>query len=132
MTLRFESIICALCTILALFAGTTGRYTMGAEQERAGTGATTSGRKASPIPEIARPVMFNTPEADRILSSLQVFPPDNPWNEDISKRPVDRNSRNLIASVGAEKSLAYNLDMGFILVPPNQKRVPVRVTDVPR
>jgi hypothetical protein len=76
-------------------------------------------------------VMFNTPEADRILSSLQVFPPDNPWNEDISKRPVDRNSRNLIASVGAEKSLAYNLDMGFILVPPNQKRVTVSVTAYP-
>jgi hypothetical protein len=131
MILRFESITCALCTILALFAGTTGRYTLRAEQERARRGATTNGRKASPIPEIVRPVMFNTPEADRILSSLQVFPPDSPWNEDVSKRPVDHNSKNLIASVGAEKSLAYNLDMGFILVPPNQKRVPIRVTEYP-
>ena len=75
--------------------------------------------------------MFNTPEADRILSELQIFPPDNPWNEDISKHPVASNSRNLIASVGADKSLAYNLDMAFILVPPNQKRVPVRINQYP-
>ena len=75
--------------------------------------------------------MFNTPEADRILATLEVFPTGNPWKEDISKRPVDRNSRNMIASVGAEKNLAYNLDMGFILVPPDQKRVPVSVTAYP-
>jgi len=72
--------------------------------------------------------MFNTPEADRILAALQVFPPDNPWNEDISNRPVHRNSKNLIASVGALKNLAYNLDMAFILVPPDQKRVAVKLT----
>ena len=81
------------------------------------------------MPAITRPVMFNTPEADRILAALQVFPPDNPWNEDISRRPVHPNSKRLVASVGAEKPLAYNLDMGFILVPPDQKRVPVRIVD---
>ena len=75
--------------------------------------------------------MFNTSEADRILAALQVFPSDNPWNEDISKRPVHANSKNLVASVGNEKILAYNLDMGFILVPPGQKRVPVKVTGYP-
>jgi hypothetical protein len=131
MTLRFKSIPYTLCTIAAMFAATSGQHTMGAEQERDGTGTASSARKRPPTPEITRPVMFNTPQADRILSSLQVFPPNNPWNEDISLRPVDRNSKNLIASVGAEKSLAFNLDMGFILVPPNQKRVPVRVTEYP-
>jgi hypothetical protein len=79
------------------------------------------------MPEITRAVMFNTPEADRILATLQVFPPDNPWNEDISQRPVHPNSKRLVASVGIEKRLAYNLDMAFILVPPDQKRVPVRL-----
>ncbi len=81
------------------------------------------------MPRITEPVMFNVPAADRILSSLQIYPADNPWNEDISQRPVHRNSRALVASVGPEKSLAYNLDMAFILVPPNQKRVSVRLTD---
>ena len=83
------------------------------------------------MPKITRPVMFNTPEADRILAALQVFPADNPWNEDISNRPVHANSKNLIASVGNEKILAYNLDMAFILVPPNQKRVQVKIHDYP-
>jgi hypothetical protein len=84
-----------------------------------------------PVFEIRQPVMFNTPEADRILSSLQVFPPDNPWNEDISNRPVRANSRKIIEAIGAEKPLAFNSDMGFILVPPDQKRVDVKITAYP-
>ena len=131
MTLRFKSASCAFGVILALFAVSSGQHTMGAEQARGATAPRSSGRERPPTIEIDRPVMFNTPEADRILTSLQIFPPDNPWNEDISKRPVDRNSKNLITSVGAEKSLAYNLDMGFILVPPNQKKVAVSVTAYP-
>jgi hypothetical protein len=84
-----------------------------------------------PVFEIRRPIMFNTPEADRILSSLQVFPPDNPWNEDISNRPVRANSRKIVESIGAEKPLAFNSDMGFILVPPDEKRVDVKITAYP-
>jgi hypothetical protein len=84
-----------------------------------------------PMPPIAQPVMFNTPEADRILAALQVFPSDNPWNEDIARRPVHPNSKRLVASVGEDKRLAYNLDMAFILVPPDQKRVPVTVNGYP-
>jgi hypothetical protein len=84
-----------------------------------------------PAPAIARPILFNTPEADRILASLQIFPPDNPWNEDISKLPVHPTSAKMIAGIGADKPLAYNLDMGFILVPPNQPRVPVKLVSYP-
>ena len=76
-------------------------------------------------------VMFDTPEADRILAGLQVFPPDNPWNEDISTRPVAPDSAAIIGSIGAEKSLGYNLDMNFVIVPPDQPLVPVRVTMYP-
>jgi len=79
------------------------------------------------VPPITQPVMFNTTLADRILEHLQVFPPDNPWNEDISQWPVHNNSPNIIASIGAEKPLRYNPDMAFILVPPEQKRVPVKI-----
>jgi hypothetical protein len=88
-------------------------------------------RARPPMPKITAPVMFGTPEADRILEAMQVFPPDNPWNQDVSKMPVHADSARLIASVGAEKSLGYNLDMGFILVPPDQKRVPVKLLDYP-
>lgn len=83
------------------------------------------------MPEITAPVMFNTAEADRILAALQVFPPDNPWNEDISGLPVLENSREIIASVGPDKHLAYNLDMSFILVPGDQPKVPAKLLAYP-
>ena len=44
--------------------------------------------KRPEMPEIKAPVMFDTPEADKILAALQVFPPDNPWNEDVSRLPL--------------------------------------------
>jgi hypothetical protein len=83
------------------------------------------------MPEIKAPVMFNTPEADKVLAALQVFPPDNPWNEDISKLPVLPNSKEIIATIGADKHLAYNLDMNFILVPPDQKKLPIKLLSYP-
>jgi hypothetical protein len=39
------------------------------------------------------------------LHGKQVFPPDNPWNKDISNDPVDPNSDNLIASIGLNTTL---------------------------
>ncbi len=84
-----------------------------------------------PMPAVTKPVMFNTEEADRILAALQVYPPDNPWNADISKSPVLKNSKAMIASIGPDKHLAYNSDMSFILVPANQKRVQVPILSYP-
>jgi len=122
-----KGILFGLGATLVLIGGGGDRHPHAAEQSGRLKSVPSSGRQRPPMPEITRPVLFNTPEADRILSALRVFPPDNPWNEDISRRPVHPNSKNLIASVGADKNLAYNLDMAFILVPPNQKRVPVRI-----
>lgn len=83
------------------------------------------------VPEISAPVMFNTPEADRILAAMQIFPTDNPWNEDISGLPVLENSDTIISLIGADKPLAYNLDMSFILVPGDQPKVPLRINSYP-
>src|SRR5688572_6707386 len=91
----------------------------------------TAGADRPKMPEITRPVMFNTPEADRILAALEIFPPDNPWNEDISQRPLHPQSKEMIEGVGADKKLAYNLDMCFILVPPGQNKVPVKLVSYP-
>ncbi|HJS57287.1 MAG TPA: hypothetical protein VKA01_04215 [Vicinamibacteria bacterium] len=88
-------------------------------------------RQRPPLPKITQAVMFGTPEADRILEALQVFPDDNPWNQDISALPVHADSDRIIATIGTEKSLGYNLDMGFIIVPPDQKRVAVKLLDYP-
>jgi len=100
----------------------------------AGWTALTAQEAARPLakmPDITKPVMFNTPEADRILAALQVFPPDNPWNTDISKWPLHPNSEKIVASIGADKPFRYNPDMGFIFVPPNQKRVNVKIVAYP-
>jgi hypothetical protein len=75
--------------------------------------------------------LFNTPEADHILEGLQVFPANNPWNVDISDWPLHPNSRGLIASIGVDKPLRYNPDMSFVLVPPDQRRVRVKVVGYP-
>src|SRR5215475_10368899 len=82
-------------------------------------------------PKITRPVMFDTPEADHILAALQVFPPDNPWNQDISTAPVHANSAAIIASIGKDKQIDFNLDMNYIIIPPNQPRVQVKIKDYP-
>ncbi len=81
------------------------------------------------MPPITRPVPFNTPEADAICSALEVFPPDNPWNQIITNWPVHPNSKAIVASVGRDKPLRYNPDMGFILVPPDQPRLPVKIVE---
>jgi hypothetical protein len=85
--------------------------------------------KRPEMPEIKAPVMFDTPEADKILAALQVFPPDNPWNEDVSRLPLLPNSAKMIAGIGPDRSFAYNLDMGFILVPKDQKKVELKATE---
>ena len=86
-------------------------------------------RTRGKMPEIQEPILFNTPAADAILKVLEVFPPDNPWNLAITDWPVHPNSRNIIASIGAEKPLRYNPDMAFVIVPPDQQRQPVRVSE---
>jgi hypothetical protein len=62
------------------------------------------------------------------------FPPDNPWNQDISNMPVDSNSNNLIASIGNAVNL--HPDFGtvwngapngipYVVVAGTQPRVPM-------
>lgn len=93
----------------------------------AGDSARLARIRAAAMSAIDKPVLFHTPEADAILAALEVFPPDDPWNLDISAWPVHPNSKNIIASIGADKPFRYNPDMGFVLVPPNQKKVEVKI-----
>ncbi len=83
--------------------------------------------KLKDMPRFDKPLMFNTPEADAVLRHVQIFPADNPFNEDISKRPVAPNSAAMIATMKDRKNLAYNPDMTYIIVPPDQKPVDVKI-----
>ena len=87
--------------------------------------------RAAKMPPITKPILFNTAEADAILSALEVFPPDNPWNLVVSDWPLHPNSKNIIACIGADKPLRYNPDMGFVLVPPDQQKVDVKIVGYP-
>lgn len=88
------------------------------------------GRILGPMPTVLSPVLFNTPEADRIMSALQIFPPDSPWNEDVSRRPVLANSGAMIAKITSElassrRMLRAFFEMNFVLVPDDQPAVPI-------
>jgi hypothetical protein len=61
--------------------------------------------RAAAMPRIDKPILFNTPEADAIVSALEVFPPDNSWNLVVEDWPVHPNSKNIIESIGASKKL---------------------------
>jgi hypothetical protein len=65
----------------------------------------------------------------------RLLPDDNPWNQDISKEPVDPNSANLIKSIGFNKPLhpdfgtTYNgapNGIPYVIVSGTQKKVPVK------
>src|SRR5258707_6016792 len=84
-----------------------------------------------PPSSIDKPILFNTKEADSVVSAMQIFPGDNSWNADVSKWPVHKNSDAIVASIGKDKPLRCNSDMGYILVPSNQKLVEVKLVGYP-
>src|ERR1700757_3115120 len=82
------------------------------------------------------PVLFNTPEADAIVSAMQIFPVTSAWNEDISRRPVLSNSAAMIAQIktdlsSSRQTLRAFYEMNFVLVPDNQARVTIPFLDYP-
>jgi hypothetical protein len=83
------------------------------------------------MPKIEKSVTFDTPEADAILSALEVFPEDNPWNLVVEGWPLHPNSQKIVSSMGANKPFRCNPDMAFVLVPPNQKKIDVKLLNYP-
>jgi len=69
------------------------------------------------------------------LRGLQVFPRDNPWNEDVSSRPVDPLSRRILQRIGLDKPLhpdfgtVYQgnpVGIPYVVVPGTQPKVSVK------
>src|SRR5947208_2672757 len=88
------------------------------------------GRILGPAPAVTNSILFNTPEADAIVSAMQIFPPDNPWNEDISRRPALTNSDAMIQQIMSDllstrRAPRAFYEMNFVLVPDDQPLVPV-------
>jgi hypothetical protein len=94
------------------------------------------GRILGPAPVVSTPTLFNTPEADAIVSALQIMPVTNPWNENISQRPRLANSDAMIAQIKSDLSptrqtLRAFYEMNYVLVPDNQPRVTIPFLDYP-
>jgi hypothetical protein len=71
------------------------------------------------------------PGAVASIAGCAVFPPDNPWNRDVSRDPVDTRSDAYIASIGASRFLHpdFGSDPSYGIpwatVPGSQARVPM-------
>src|SRR5262245_325114 len=90
-----------------------------------------AGRILGPMPVVTNVLLFNPSQADGVVSGLQLFPRDNAWNEDISRRPRLTNSDAMIAQIYSElfavgtnniKLRAFK-EMNFALVPDTQPPV---------
>jgi hypothetical protein len=60
-----------------------------------------------------------------------VYPADNPWNLVVEDWPLHPRSKNIVATVGTDKPFRYNPDMGFILVPSDQKKIDLKLVQYP-
>src|SRR5258706_169304 len=93
------------------------------------------GRILGSPPVVTNFILFNTTNADTVVAAMQIFPVTNPWNEDISRRPVLANSDAMIAQIIADldaiktntsrRTLRAFYEMNFVLVPDNQPRLPI-------
>src|SRR6476659_7685805 len=94
------------------------------------------GRILGPAPVVTTPTLFNTPAADAVVSAMQIMPRDNPWNEDISRRPVLANSDAIIAQITNDlasnrRTLRPFYEMNYVLVPNNQPRITIPFFNYP-
>lgn len=94
------------------------------------------GRVLGPQVTVTNPVLFNTVDADAVVSSLQIFPVTNPWNERVADRPTMPNSEAMISQIISDlasnrRTLRAFKEMNFVLVPDAQPGVPITFTDYP-
>ncbi len=94
------------------------------------------GRILGALPVVTNSILFNTTNADAVLSAMQIFPVTNPWNEDISQRPVLTNSDAMMAQIAndlqaSRRTLRAFKEMNFVLVPDAQPVVPIHFFDYP-
>lgn len=94
------------------------------------------GRILGALPVVTNALLFNTTNADAVLSAMQIFPVTNPWNEDISNRPVLTNSDAMMAQISSDllasrRTLRAFKEMNFVLVPENQPTVSINFFDYP-
>jgi hypothetical protein len=94
------------------------------------------GRILGPLPAVTNAILFNTTNADAVVSAMQIFPVTNPWNECISNRPVLANSDAMMAQImtnlsASRRTLIAFQEMNYVLVPDAQLLVSNNFVDYP-
>jgi hypothetical protein len=94
------------------------------------------GRILGPLPVVTNAILFDTTNADAVVSAMQIFPVTNPWNEDIHLRPLLTNSDAMIAQINSDvnssdRFLELFQEMNFVFVPDNQPLVPFKFVTYP-
>jgi hypothetical protein len=83
------------------------------------------GRILWTLPVVTNSILFDTSNADTVVSAMQIFPVSNPWNECISNRPALVNSDAMIGQIytnvgSTHRYLELFQEMNYVLVPDNQ------------
>ena len=91
----------------------------------------------TPSHRLPSPSHATTPQATSLtkIGGCQVFPPNNPWNENVSKLPVNPNSAAYIASIDSTRQFLHP-DFGsnptygipYTVVPKSQPFAPITFT----
>lgn len=94
------------------------------------------GRILGPLPVVTSPALFNSPEADAIVSAMQIMRVDSAWNEDVSTRPLLSNSVEMIARIKGDLAVSRQTlrpfyEMNYVLVPDNQLRLAINFFNYP-
>src|ERR1022692_3819537 len=87
------------------------------------------GRILGTLPVVTNAVLFDTSNADAVVSAMQIFPVSNAWNERVSFLPVLSNSDAMIAQIISNlgtnrRTLIAFQEMNFVLVPNGQSLQP--------
>ncbi len=117
------------CLVLCFFAALSASLARGERINQ-------EGRILGSVPVVTIPTLFNTPQADAIVSAMQIMPVTNPWNENVSNRPVLTNSAAMIAQIKSDltasrQTLRPFYEMNYVLVPNNQPRVTIPFFNYP-
>jgi hypothetical protein len=78
------------------------------------------------------------PANAQTFSGCPVFPPDNPWNRDVSNDPLDPNSAAYIATINQSRQFLHpdfgsdpTFGIPFVVVPGSQPLVPITFDEFP-
>jgi hypothetical protein len=94
------------------------------------------GRIPGSLAVVTNSILFDTTNADAVVSTMQIFPVTSPYNEDVSLLPLATNSTGIIAQISSDlpssrQTLRLFQEMNYVVVPDSQPLVSIDFVDYP-